>query len=132
MKCIAFILPLVVFLSCTKQIGQPKKIDSTTSKIATNLDFCSLTDSSIINYTYTVSRLFEVNCLPCHSYPGSGGITLNRYESALAIAKGGELIQVVENMDSNNVTMPPPPQKHLDSCEIKTLTLWIKHDCPLN
>ncbi|MEI6020961.1 MAG: hypothetical protein WCR21_07515 [Bacteroidota bacterium] len=69
--------------------------------------------------------------MPCHAIPGSGGINLDTYEQCKATAKSGQLIPVVM-FSPGNTFMPPPPQRSLDSCEIKALNLWIKQGCLLN
>lgn len=69
--------------------------------------------------------------MPCHAKPGSGGINLDTYEQCKATAQSGQLIPVVM-YSPGNTFMPPPPQRSLDSCEIKGLNLWIKQGCLLN
>jgi mono/diheme cytochrome c family protein len=119
--------------SCTKKVGQTYSANSsiiTPTLVAPHP--CIEKKDSVVAYTTTVKYILQTNCLPCHEYPGTGGINLDTYNSAVSIANGGELLQVITNTDSNNVTMPPYPQKHLDSCEIKAINLWIKHGCSLN
>ncbi len=92
---------------------------------------CSYTSTSKVTYNTNIKNILHNNCSPCHDAPGSGGINLDSYEPSVALAKSGELLQVVAYIPGE-VSMPPPPQKQLDSCEIKALTLWIKEGCPQN
>lgn len=91
---------------------------------------CVYQSTSIISYSNTVSKIMTKNCYPCHQTPGSGGINLDSYAPTKALAQG-ELMDVI-TYNPGNIQMPPPPQKLLDSCEIKALNLWIKQGCLFN
>jgi len=83
----------------------------------------------VISYSSNILPLFQNNCNNCHSTPGSGGINLDSYFSIKQIILSGQVMPVVTNTDVNSIMMPPPSQRHLDSCEIKTLNLWISQGC---
>ena len=87
---------------------------------------CELADS--ITYSKNINQILTNNCLPCHQYPGAGGINLDNYSDAKAIALSGQLYHSVIH-DSNYVIMPPPPQTELDSCNIIAIKNWITQGC---
>lgn len=87
---------------------------------------CTINDTVL--YTTEVASILNNNCLPCHSYPGAGGINLDNFLDSKTIAQSGMLIHSVIH-DTNYVIMPPPPNKLLDSCQIKTLQRWIDLGC---
>ncbi|MEO6306102.1 MAG: hypothetical protein ABIP51_23340, partial [Bacteroidia bacterium] len=67
------------------------------------------------------------NCNNCHSSPSA--FASDSYQSIKASGQSGNLMLYTANTDTNNPIMPPPPYKHLDSCEIKALSLWITQGC---
>lgn len=87
---------------------------------------CSQLDS--ITYTNDVQIILNSNCLPCHQYPGAGGINLDSYNESKNVALSGQLLQSVIH-DTNYVIMPPPPVKSLDSCEVKIIKRWLAQGC---
>lgn len=120
----------LLYFSCTKKaaILIPKKTQDSTALASVS---CNYNAGSSITYNNSIKDILHRGCSPCHDAPGSGGINLDSYLPAVALAKSGELQQVVA-YTPGEVSMPPPPQKQLDSCEIKALTLWIKEGCPQN
>jgi uncharacterized membrane protein len=97
----------ILQFSCTKEIGKkPKYIDTFPS------------------YRNTVSAIFNLHCNSCHSHPGSGGIDLDTYESAVRFTRSGDVLRVIQQTDSNEIMMPPPPNKHLTQNEIDILQHW--------
>lgn len=120
-KVLSITLPLI-FFSCTKDVGTPKKP-------AQEVVNFSSQNSSAVSFSATVLPLLQNNCNSCHSAPGSGGINLDSYSSVKQIILSGQLIPVVTNTDVMSTIMPPPPQRHLDSSEINALTLWLNQGC---
>ena len=111
-------------MSCTnKKLNIPP--GSPSSPLIDNS--CKYKSNSIISYSVTVSPILMNNCMPCHSSPTS--FAMDDYASVKATAQSGQLMTVVTNTIPLTVTMPPPPQRHLDSCEIKALNLWISQGC---
>lgn len=121
--CFILVISLL-FFNCTKQKGVivPKIINNPLISPPTN---CGIKDSTHVNYTDDVKKIFDNNCLPCHAKPGSGGINLDTEESCRAALESGQIWPVIV-YSPGNIMMPPPPQKALDSCEIKALNLWLK------
>ncbi len=87
---------------------------------------CQLKDT--VSYAQDIAPILTANCFPCHQYPGSGGINLDNYTNSKSIALSGQLVQSIIH-DPNYVTMPPPPQKELDSCQIKDIKQWVAQGC---
>lgn len=131
-----FIFVLILTFSCTKKEGVSLLYQS---KDTTGIkpQPCLVNGNSIITYSNSVKEIMKNHCYGtdngCHSSPGSGGINLDNYSQTKATAESGQLLPVVIYVQGNTF-MPPENSKFLplDSCEIKTLTLWIKQGCPLN
>ncbi len=87
---------------------------------------CQLEDT--ISYANQIQPILNNNCLPCHQYPGSGGINLDTYLNVKSIALSGQLVQSIIH-DTNYIIMPPLPQNQLDSCQIKTVKRWVLQGC---
>ena len=123
MKNTFFLIVASILLSCSKDVGlSQKKIEPVSQSF-----HCQ--NASVISYSLNILPLFQNNCNNCHLTPGSGGINLDSYSSIKQTILSGQLMPVVTNTDINSTIMPPPPQRHLDSCEIKTLNLWINQGC---
>jgi hypothetical protein len=119
---------ILIFISCTKTVGHNKfTVAQAPTNTAPPPTICQLITTESVSYTTVISTIFNDNCLPCHSSPGSGGINLDNYAGCKAVAQG-ELMDVIL-YNPGNIQMPPSPQKLLDSCQIKALTLWIKQGC---
>jgi len=101
----------------------------TQDNIVTTPKSFSCQNAPVISYSSNILPLFQINCNNCHATPGSGGINLDSYFSIKQIMLSGQVMPVVTNTDVNSIMMPPPPRRHLDSCEIKTLNLWITQGC---
>jgi hypothetical protein len=122
-SCVFAVFSFLLY-NCTKQEGVlVSKINN--DPILPPPSNCGIIDSTRVNYTDDVKKIFDNNCLPCHAKPGSGGINLDTKESCEAALKSGQIIPVII-LSPGNIMMPPPPQKALDSCEIKALNLWLK------
>jgi hypothetical protein len=89
---------------------------------------CQLPDTNRLTYSAFVAPLLQNYCLPCHASPGSGGINLDNLNDVKAQAQSGDLLSVIIG-GAQQITMPPPPKKQLDSCEIKVIDLWIQSGC---
>lgn len=114
-QCLFFFT--VILVGCTREKVKPISIIPAP---------CILSDS--VNYSMQVAPILTSHCLPCHAYPGSGGINLDNYLDSKAIAQSGMLIQSIIH-DTNYVIMPPPPHAPLDSCQIKVLKRWVDTGC---
>jgi hypothetical protein len=114
---------MIFLLACTKRVGMPPQSPSPAP-----LDIACQTPA-IPSFSADVLPIFQNNCNGCHAKPGSGGINLDQYSSISQQLLGGELMPVVTNTDVNSTIMPPPPQRHLDSCDLKTLSKWLGQSC---
>jgi len=114
---------LLLFFAAIFILGACKKEKTSAQPILTN---CQISDS--ISYMSDVKSILDANCIPCHQYPGAGGINLDSYNESKNVALSGQLVQSIIH-DTNYVIMPPPPQKQLDSCQIKTIKKWIEQGC---
>jgi len=110
--------------ACRKDHAPDTHLISVSTEVA-----CLVDSTDSVSYTKQVKPILEQHCLPCHAYPGTGGITVDVYAEARNLAISGMLGHAVIQ-DSNYVIMPPPPAVPLDSCEFKVLNLWILQDCP--
>ncbi len=119
-------IPFLFCLSCTKTVGLRQQDSGTASQ--NNTKGCAYVDTSLVNYGSVAKRIFDANCLPCHSTPGDGGINLDTYQGCKDLAQSGELLGVIV-YNPDNIQMPPPPQNLMDSCEVKALSLWIQQGC---
>lgn len=117
---------IFLFFSCTKTVGK-KPMDGSVS-VAPKTISCEYNSASIVSYSATVSNIFKSYCISCHASPGAGGINLDSYQSCSDFSKSGQLIPVIV-YDPNNIQMPPPPLKMMDSCQVKALSLWIAQGC---
>ena len=124
MKNYYLLIVTIIIVSCTKQKVQPQNNTNPTSS-GFNCD----KNSSVVSYSSNILPLFQNKCNNCHSTPGSGGINLDSYSFIKQTMLGGQIIPVVINTDTTSIIMPPPPRKHLDSCEIKMLNLWMAQGC---
>lgn len=113
------ILGVYQFSSCTKD-----KVESLTS-----LNACDLKDS--VSFKNVINPILTNNCMPCHQTPGTGGINLDAYTDIKNFANSGQLVQSIIH-DTNYIIMPPPPQKELDSCQVKAIKNWILQGCQNN
>jgi hypothetical protein len=116
----------VVLLSCTKKRGLPPKNEVPVKPVVVN-NSCIYQSNSVISYSATVSPMLMSNCYNCHSSPSA--FSCDSYEPVKASAQSGNLMLYATNTDTNSPIMPPPPYRHLDSCQIKALTLWIAQGC---
>jgi hypothetical protein len=87
---------------------------------------CEVKDT--LTYQGQIAPILSQNCFPCHVYPGSGGINMDNFTDVKAVALSGMLVQSIIH-DTTYVIMPPPPQKLLDSCDIKRIKRWIQTGC---
>jgi len=110
----------ILYSSCTKD-----KTPVVATAVEVN-DCVKATDT--VSYNQTIRPILLNNCMPCHEYPGSGGISLNLYSPTQALAISGQLLHSVQG-DTNYVIMPPPPKPQLDSCQINALSIWISQGC---
>ncbi|MGZ3900904.1 MAG: c-type cytochrome domain-containing protein [Bacteroidia bacterium] len=117
-------LILIILVSCTRKKGLQVKPNAPGSVSPTPV-LCSFQSNVIISYSNTINPILQANCLPCHATPGSGGINLDSYSTVAATAQSGQLYQAIIH-DTTYVIMPPPPQKQLDSCQVKAIWLWTK------
>jgi hypothetical protein len=121
-----FLFFIVLFaLSCTKKKGI--RMDNTfpipkTTQLTTG---CNV--PSVVSYSLIISPLLMNNCQGCHLSPSA--FSCDSYASTKASALSGNLMTYITNTDPSNTMMPPPPLRHLDSCEIKALNLWITQGC---
>lgn len=90
---------------------------------------CTTTSSTEISFTATVKPMVLNSCGNCHSKPGAGGILLDNYTTIKNLALTGDLISVITNTNPGTIMMPPPPNPHLDSCQIKSISVWINEGC---
>jgi len=81
-----------------------------------------------LTYQGQIAPILSQNCFPCHVYPGSGGINMDNFTDVKAVALSGMLVQSIIH-DTTYVIMPPPPQKLLDSCDVKRIKRWIQTGC---
>ncbi len=126
MKTGYFFIVALFLLSCNKHKVQPQ----TDQQVISQSVQCQT--ASVISYSSHVLPLFQNNCNNCHASPGAGGIKLDSYSSIKEIMLSGQVMAVVTNTDINAIIMPPPRQRHLDSCEIKTLNIWLAQGCSNN
>jgi len=113
----------IFFCACTKDVGHPV----TSQPLSPQQHSCQ--NAAVISYSTSIFPLFRNNCNSCHATPGSGGIDLDSYSNIKQFIIDGQLMPVVTNTDASSIIMPPPPQRHLDSCDLKTLNLWIAQGC---
>jgi hypothetical protein len=118
-----YVISFFCLVSCTKKIGYPPV------PIPVVDNSCQYKSNSVISYSLCISPILMANCMPCHSSPSA--FSFDSYQPVKAAAQSGELIHAVMN-DPNFVTMPPPPNKALDSCQIKALNLWLAQGCKNN
>lgn len=116
-KCCSLLVIIFLSVHCTKS-----KVPVPITPFSPTPSNCQLADS--ISYIQTISPILNANCNSCHQYPGSGSISLDSYPNVKIFAQSGQLVQAIIH-DPNNVIMPPPPHKELDSCQIKAIKLWI-------
>lgn len=118
----SFYLLLIPLFACTKaKTALPVDTTQTTTT-------CSVPDPTSLSYSTHIATLMQNYCFPCHASPGSGGINLDNYNDVKAQAQSGDLLSVIIG-GPQQITMPPPPKKQLDSCEIKVIDLWIQRGC---
>ncbi|HQQ95129.1 MAG TPA: hypothetical protein PLQ93_11285 [Bacteroidia bacterium] len=118
------------FISCTKKTGHPL---STSNLPAPTTDHnCSVRSDSLLSYSTSIKPILIANCKECHSPPGSGGINIFSDSTVILQALSGNLLGVITNTDPQSIMMPPPYRRHLDSCELKQIALWVSEGCKDN
>lgn len=120
-----FSLFFILLLSCTKKQGHSRKNDIPVKQVVNNS--CVYQNNSTISYSATISPMLMTNCYNCHSSPSA--FSCDSYEPVKASAQSGNLMLYATNTDTNSPIMPPPPYRHLDSCQINALNLWISQGC---
>ena len=112
--------------ACTKKKGMPVTYSNPPASVPTTVS-CSL--PAVISFSTDVNTLISNKCLPCHSYPNSSGINLDSY-LGIKTATTNNILQ--DALTGNNSITLMPPNSPLDSCQIKTITNWIKQGCMNN
>lgn len=75
---------------------------------------------AVVSYSKTVQGILSNNCLPCHSSPSA--FSFDSYGGSSASAAAGNLTGVITG-DPSFTKMPP--NKTMDSCDIKAILKWV-------
>jgi len=117
----AFLINLIFFLSCTKEVGypEPKKQTPTTTTC----------DSSNVTYTNFVASVMSTNCTLSGCHNSGTSIDLTTYDALkLKVDDGTFNDRVIVQKD-----MPPSYSSgsiSLDDCTIAKLKKWINSGAP--
>ena len=81
-------------------------------------------------YSTQVARIFYNNCIACHSDANRlGGISLEGYENAKQVVKGGRLLGAVRHAPGFS-PMPQGNGPRLGECDIWVIEQWLNNGTP--
>ncbi|QHT66327.1 hypothetical protein GXP67_06475 [Rhodocytophaga rosea] len=88
-------------------------------------------DTVTVTYTLDVLPVLQTTCYPCHNQAAaSGGVILEGYNQAKAIAGSGRLLGAISH--SPGFTPMPKDGAKLPSCDITKISRWIEAGMPEN
>lgn len=99
------------------------------SKVTANPSTTLSCDSTHVKYTSCIKPILSKYCVSCHATGNtSGGLALDNYEIAKAVALDGDLWGTVEHLDGYPY-MPPQPAR-IDSASRLLIKNWIQLKAP--
>ncbi len=82
--------------------------------------------ATAVTYTAKIQPILSKYCTGCHSgTSGSGGVSLNTYETAKAVAESGKLYSSV-SWDGTTSNMPKGGNK-ISDCDIALIKKWASN-----
>jgi len=88
-------------------------------------------DTTNVTYSATVAPILQTYCVGCHSGSApAGGIVLNQYNGAAAVAVSGQLVGAITH--APGFTAMPLGGAMVPSCEIEQITKWVDDGAPNN
>jgi hypothetical protein len=88
-------------------------------------------DTSVVNYTTTITSVLSTNCLGCHSGASAAGnpqVFLDNYNGVKTVAANGKLLNAVEYKTAK----PMPPGAQMNYCNIAKIRIWVNNGSPNN
>lgn len=88
-------------------------------------------DSTNVTYSAVVAPILQTYCNGCHNaVTASGGIVLDEYGGAAAVALNGKLVGTISFADG--FAAMPPGGSQMPSCEIAQIKKWVSDGAPDN
>lgn len=88
-------------------------------------------DTTNVTWSAAVAPILQTHCVGCHNASAaSGGVVLNEYGGAAAVALNGKLVGSISA--ANGFIRMPPSGPLLSDCDITKITKWVGDGAPNN